>query len=151
MVYDTLKNQKLYYSLHPNFEKAFAFINKAIAEDLPVGRYEIEGKELYAAVSEYTTKDPATTIGERHENYIDIQVVIRGREKIPFMNIDHGVSTIPYDAEKDAERYEATANESTAIMEEGTFAIFFPQDIHRPNLTIDTPFDIKKVLAKVKL
>ena len=46
MIIDTLKNCEIYYGVHPLFEKAFDFIKKACAEKLPVGKYEIDGKNL---------------------------------------------------------------------------------------------------------
>jgi beta-galactosidase beta subunit len=41
MVIDKKENERLYYGLHKGFEEAFAFIAKAVKENLPVGRYEV--------------------------------------------------------------------------------------------------------------
>jgi len=44
------------------------------------------------------------------------------------------------------------SGETTQLpLEAGMFAIFFPQDIHRPCMQIDGPEKVKKVVIKVKL
>ena len=82
MIFDTLANAQKYYSLHSRFEDAFEFINKAISENLPVGRYELDGKNLFALVQEYTTKNPEEAKNEAHRKYIDIQCVLSGEERM---------------------------------------------------------------------
>jgi YhcH/YjgK/YiaL family protein len=37
------------------------------------------------------------------------------------------------------------------IVEAGMFAVFYPQDVHRPCMQIDGPEKVKKVVVKVKL
>ena len=71
MVFDSIKNCELYYGVHKNFEKAFDFIKKATAENLPVGKYELDGKDLYASVQEYTSKTEQESKFEGHRNYIE--------------------------------------------------------------------------------
>ena len=56
MVFDNIKNANLYFTLNPKFETAFNFIKKAVKEDLPIGKYEVEGEEIYAVVQEYDSK-----------------------------------------------------------------------------------------------
>jgi beta-galactosidase beta subunit len=52
MIIDNTKNSTLYLGANKRFEKAFAFIEKAVKENLPAGKYEIDGKEVYASVLE---------------------------------------------------------------------------------------------------
>ena len=87
MIFDHVKNCEQYYSLHKNFEKAFDFIKRAVAENLPVGKYEIDGKDLYASVQEYQAKAPEDGKFEGHRNYIDIQYIVSGIETIEVVDI----------------------------------------------------------------
>ena len=52
MIFDNIRNCKMYYGVNERFEKAFDFIKKAVEENLEVGKYEIDGKEVYALVQE---------------------------------------------------------------------------------------------------
>ena len=87
MIKDNLQNCAIYYGAHKNFEKAFDFIKKVELENLPVGKYEIDGKDLYASVQEYNSKLETEAKNEGHRNYIDIQYVVCGEEVIDVCDI----------------------------------------------------------------
>ena len=68
MIADTLQNRRLYEAVHPAFARAFDFLEKAVAEELPVGRYELDGDAVYAisnplglglAISDGIVSDPS--------------------------------------------------------------------------------------------
>jgi biofilm protein TabA len=71
---------------------------------------------------------------ESHKKYIDLQYVIRGKEQIAVSPIDKATVTKPYDETKDVANYTAEGTFYTA--EPGTFFLFFPQDVHRPNIKV---------------
>ena len=105
MVFDNLKNCELYYSLHPRFREGFEFIKKAIAENLEAGKYEIDGKEFWASVQEYTSKLECDAKAEAHKNYIDIQFIVSGIEEIYDVDINKTGIKVEYDGEKDIAFY----------------------------------------------
>ena len=86
MIFDNIKNKELYLSINDGFKAGFDFIEKAIKENLPVGKYEIDGKKVWASVQEYLSKDEAKA--EAHRNYIDIQYIVSGKESMLNANID---------------------------------------------------------------
>ena len=47
MVFDSLKNAKLYTCLGERFEKAFDYLLNTDLSALPVGKMELDGKKLY--------------------------------------------------------------------------------------------------------
>ena len=49
---------------------------------LPAGNYDLEGKDIYVQVIDMSTKPFAETRAEVHRQYIDVQFLARGREKI---------------------------------------------------------------------
>lgn len=149
MVFDCLKNCEQYYSLHPLFEKAFDFIKKAEKEQLPVGKYELEGKALYAMVQEYDSKVPEAARNEGHRNYIDIQYVCSGEEVIEVEDIAKVVSKVEYNPEKDVEFYENAPKAVRCVLGDEDYAILFPHDIHRPGLTFEKTVPVRKVVVKV--
>ena len=152
MVFDTLKNCAQYYCLHERFEQAFDFIREATAKDLAVGKYEIDGKELYASVQEYNSKLPENGKFEAHKNYIDIQFIVSGIEEMGVMDISKATSKVAYNPEKDVEFYEDSEKAGGCVVEKSEFGIFFPWDVHKPGLAyrgVSTP--VKKVVVKVKM
>lgn len=152
MILDNMKNAPLYEAVHPKFAAAFAFIEKAVAEDLPVGKYELDGKELYAMVQEYNTKLTADAKFEGHRNYIDIQFMVAGAEIMKWADIAKMTENVPYNPEKDCQFYAPIEDAAAGIVGAGEYAIFFPHDIHMPCVSLkETPAPVKKIVVKVKV
>lgn len=152
MILDNMKNAALYESVHPKFAEAFAFCRKAVEENLPVGKYELDGKALYAMVQEYNTKLTADAKFEGHRNYIDIQFMVSGAEVMKWADIAKMTENVPYNSEKDCQFYAPNEDAAVAAVEAGEYAIFFPHDIHMPCVSLnDTPAPAKKVVVKVKV
>ncbi len=153
MIIDNLKNCELYYGAHERFEKAFDFIKKAVEENLEIGKYEIDGKNLYAMVQEYTAKLPEDAKFETHKNYIDIQYIISGKEKMEMMDIEKATPKTDYNPEKDVTFYENTDCTTVGFFADGEYGIYFPNDVHRPGMAIDinNRETVRKIVVKVKV
>ena len=65
------------------------------------GKYEIDGKDVYASVVEYTTIPWEEAKFEAHENYTDIQYMIKGTELMSYAPIDQLTVKTPYNPDKD--------------------------------------------------
>ncbi|MBQ7770250.1 MAG: YhcH/YjgK/YiaL family protein [Clostridia bacterium] len=138
--------------MHKHCEKAFAFIKKALAENLPVGKYEIDGKNLFASVQEYNTKEEQAARYEGHRNYIDIQFIASGAEAVEVTDITKTQSITPYNEEKDVEFFQTDEKVWKGVWTANKYGIFFPYDIHRPGMRVDgVSAPVKKILVKIKL
>ena len=152
MIFDNIKNCKMYYGVNPKFEKAFGFIEKAIKENAEVGKYEIEGKEIYASVQNYDSKLMENSVFEGHKNYIDIQYIIEGREMMGVMEISKSETDSEYNDQKDVTFYKKSDIASYCIAEQGDFCIFYPHDIHSPGVSFNnSPSNVKKIVVKVHI
>ena len=80
MVLDTLTNLPSYNALNSHFAKVCAYLKEAHLSGLPEGRYPIDGDNAYLMISERDLKKPADAALEVHDRYIDIQIVLSGRE-----------------------------------------------------------------------
>lgn len=148
MILDVLENKEKYEKLVNGFDKAFAFIQKCNAST-EVGRYEIDGDKVYAMVQEYTTKTEGSF--EAHQRYIDIQYIISGTEIIEWGNINKLTISNEYDEAKDVAFYHDSEEISKLYMTEGSFAIFFPEDAHKPCMSAVKSSDVQKIVAKIKI
>lgn len=119
---------------------------------LEAGNYEIQGRDIYVQVIDMTTKPLAETRPEVHRQYIDVQFLVRGEEKIGVAS-DTGNNAVAEDllAQRDLLFYSGMENESMLTMTPGTFAVFFPTDVHRPGCAFNQPSAIRKVVVKVRL
>jgi YhcH/YjgK/YiaL family protein len=153
MVFDKLENANIYYGMHKNMEKSFNFIKEAIEKNLPVGKYEIDGDDVFATVQEYENcANYEEKTLEGHRKYIDIQFIVSGSEFMQICHISDVESKIAYNEETDVEFYFDKPSFAQVTVTEGGFGIFFPEDIHKPGLAPNkTPVKVKKVLVKIKV
>ena len=140
-----------YFKNKERWAKAFKFLKGNDLTKLELKRYEIEGDNLFATVSEYQSKNEETAKFEAHRKYIDIQYVISGKE---IMNIAP-ITTVkevlnPYDAIKDIE-FVTVNNIANYKASPSNYFIFFPTDAHRPGLKDGANSLVRKVVIKVKV
>lgn len=78
MIIATLKDAEQYYHHNKRMQRAFEFIKETNLETLEVGKYLIDGDNIFASVQAYNTKLETECRFESHRRYIDIQVIING-------------------------------------------------------------------------
>jgi YhcH/YjgK/YiaL family protein len=130
------------------WDKAFKFLGDNLETKEP-GKYEIYGDNVYAIVTEAPSKQLEAAKWEAHEKFIDIQYVIKGEEKIGITPLSTVTVSKPYDETNDYALYEADGPLYTA--RPGTFFLFFPDDVHRPNILVKGFDVVKKVVIKVRV
>lgn len=146
MIFDRQDNYHLYSTISPLLAQAFSYILSTDLQTLAAGHYAIEGKNLYAIVSEYATKPPALGKWEAHRRYIDLQYMVRGTEHIgfaPIARMKHGA----YDADKDCMFLEGSGDFLT--LRKGDFMVLRPDDAHMPGIAVDGPSPVKKAVFKI--
>lgn len=148
MVYDSIKNAKLYYAIHPDIEAGLKYLEQ-LTPDIALGEYVVN-ENVKAIVSTYETVQIFERGYEAHKNVIDIQFPIIGRERIKWSYVEGMEINIPYDEGKDRTFYEKPNSTTHVDIGDGFFAIMFPNDAHGPQHFIDKPEMIKKVTLKVK-
>jgi biofilm protein TabA len=149
MILDNLKNSDFYSCISDNVKKGFDFLKNTNISALEIGKYEIDGMNVFALVSEYDSKAHRDCRLEAHMAYADIQYLVSGREAIGFAPLNGQTITSEYLPEKDIIFFSGETTQ--LIVEAGMFAVFFPQDLHRPCMQIDGPEKVKKVVVKVRM
>ena len=136
------------YGVLRRIKAALHFLQSTDLENLPVGRIELEGKQLFALVQEYNTKPRGKGFWEAHRQYIDVQYVVSGVEHMGYVNLAQ-MKVGTYDAKTDFLPMEGEGN--FLVMPAGTFTIFAPQDGHMPGMAVSDPQPVKKVVVKVAI
>ncbi len=152
MIVDKLVNLEQYVHLHPNFKTALEYIKNNDLSQLEVGKYEIDGKEVYLMREDYEPRPLEKCYFEGHQNYADIQIVLSGFEYMGYHNIQNEGITITdaYNPEKDVEKYQIK-NFTKVYLNDQMFAIVLPQDLHMPKLATEKQSFVKKAVFKIKL
>ena len=147
MIKDSIKNASKYYNLSPSIEKALKFLENADFSQYSKGSYELDGRNLYMNIEEYTTRCSDNI--EAHRKYIDIQFMISGEENMGVTTLDNLETTQDYSGIKDVEFFKGKA--PLTLVKEGEFIIFYPSDAHLPCQLVDIPKPVKKVIMKIKI
>jgi biofilm protein TabA len=152
MIIDSLTNATKYFSLHPFFERAFNYINNTALHSIPAGKYIVDGDNIKAifftqpGVSEEKSVDEF----ECHNQHIDIQVCISGKEKFGWK--PRGNCVAPkgvYDTERDV-LFFGDQPDMFFELRAGQFVILFPDDVHAPLIAVDD-LPIQKLVMKVRV
>lgn len=151
MIFDLAKNLDFYKSLGigDRYAKAVDFLKNNDLKALEPGKYEIDGKNVYANVVSYTTIPWEDAKFEAHENYTDIQYVIEGSEVMTYAPVDQLTLSVPYNAEKDVMFFDNSNPGLQIAVNEGEYLIFQPWDGHKPKAANGEPAPIKKVIVKI--
>lgn len=115
------------------------------------GTIKIDADDLYYILTTYNTSNnieekPA----EAHRKFIDLQYILYGEEKIGYADYSSPKMLLKeYDEGSDAEFFKRIENESFFVLKKGMYAVFFPEDVHRPGLTNKETRGIRKVIFKI--
>lgn len=147
MITDKLERAALYGGLAPRIRTALEWLQATDLNALPVGRVDLDGDNLFALVQEYDTKPRDDGVWEAHRKYIDVQYVVRGRERMGYIPVEVITVTKEYDAEKDY--LNGTGNGSFIYAPMGMVFVFWPGDAHMPGMQVDGPEPVRKIVIKV--
>lgn len=150
MIVGKLKYLYRYKGICKNIDTAIDYVINNDLLSLPKGKTEIDGKNVFVNRDTYIAKPLKDCFYENHENYLDLQIVLKGKEGFGYTDISNPSIkvTTPYDSEKDVTKYSAE-NGVFFTLEEG-FALVYPEDVHLAKLDIDGNV-VEKAVIKIKI
>lgn len=162
MIVCRIENSDSYRGLSKTLDTTFDWIKKGGWENLPVGRHPIAGDKAFALVQEYETKALEDCLYEAHRKYIDIQMLVSGKEFIWVRGVAGLQVRTPYTP--DIEFLDAADAIETHVPEgiicdihrialvPGVVAVFFPEDAHKPCARVaESSERVHKVVVKVAI
>ncbi len=158
MIFGNILSSQDFDFLPSALKKALEYVQSSGLDKLPLGRHNIDGELMFANVMEFEAGVAEQKLAEVHKEYIDVQFLISGFERIGYglANKSNPIST-EYDSENDYYLVESMKHECEVLLEPGMFAIFFPEEPHKPgcryvdehaSMTCDN-YMLKKVVVKV--
>lgn len=138
MIYDTFANFDRYKCIAPEvWDKVKSFTIKAL-QNGEVGKFPIHGDNCFANIAIYDTQELDVDKLEAHEEYLDIQITLRGVEKIYCRGILDLDEVTPFSTEKDVGFFHMELDNVTELeIGNSRFAIFYPGEGHLPGCVAD--------------
>lgn len=130
---------------------ALEYLKTTDFDTMKTGVYELKGRQIFVQVLDLETKEKDAFQPEVHRNYLDVQYLHKGKEKMA-ASIDLGRNPIAvaYNPERDIQYYQAVENENEFTCVAGNFAVFFPEDTHRTAIFAGEPM-IRKIVVKIAM
>ncbi len=130
--------------LGKRFAAAQQYLLAADLASLAPGSYDIDGKDVYVMIQEYTQqeKEPAY---EAHDVYADIQLVLQGSERFRW-----GLG-LPGGLKGDFRPVTGVEKYVEFTLRENQFVVFLPGEAHAPGLPEHGPAFCRKAVVKVKV
>jgi YhcH/YjgK/YiaL family protein len=132
--------------------KALDYLSSHDLKTMESGRYSIEGDSVFVNLTDSTTAPARERKAEAHRKYIDVQFLAEGVEDIGFACLNDGFTVVEDRLEeKDIIFYSGVQKESFVTLYPGDFAVFFPEDVHRPLCRRDGCERVRKAVVKILL
>lgn len=117
---------------------------------LELGKHNITD-QIYMNVMEFDTTDAGSKKAEIHRQYLDVQVLISGKEAIQCSPVYPDLSLYTEYDEKDD--YQLTPDidaKSEIVLRPKMFAIFLPYEPHKPGCNVEGKVQhLKKLVVKI--
>lgn len=133
MICDALEHLDRYCGLHRNLDTAIDYLTAYHVahdlSDLPLGRTEVDGENVFINVMEADLSPDSTRL-EYHKKYADLQIDLTGGE-------GWGYTTLP--GEEAGEftgdiGFRTSPDAVSGTLGEGRFVLFFPGELHKPGV-----------------
>jgi len=146
MIADALRNAHLYRVLSPRIALALDFLCSSDLAGAGVGTVEIEGAHIYALFQEYETLSLPQGAWEAHRQYVDLQCVVAGTERVGYANVSRLAPGV-YDPIRDV--LPLSGEGEFLTLGPGDFMLLFPEDAHMPRIATGAPATVRKVVVKI--
>ena len=149
MILDHIKNSANYAITSPRVFQALEILRKTNFEELKDGTYLVDGNDFRYSVQSFDTKASNDT-PEAHRDYIDIQYVISGTERMGVGQVEDMALEVEARPESDIWFYHGALD--TVTVKPGMFAVFFPNDAHAPGISpVEGTNHVRKCVFKVHI
>lgn len=106
---------------------------------------------FYYTIQQYSTKPSEKCILESHRKYVDIQIIISGRESMDIIDKSRLSLAEEYNEEKDIEIWNTPDRMSKVTLEKGDCIILYPEMAHRGAQILDKTEEVLKIVGKVRI
>lgn len=150
MIFGRLENLSQEAATFPeDVRKSLEYLAKTDLTKLPLGRVDIDGDHIFMLVQEYETSPKEEHKPEAHFKRIDIQCVLEGEECIGFLPLSLSPAPSETYEDRDVCFFSELPGESELVLKAGSFAVFYPWDVHRPGYQLTTATKVRKIVVKI--
>ena len=150
MICDTLEHLNRYRGFHENLDTAIDYLTAYCVghtlADLPLGRTEVDGENVFIHVMEADLKPGEGANPEYHRRYADLQIDLTGSEHWGWASEgkDEGAFN-----EADDFGLKSGPEHAGGALGGGRFVVFFPGELHKPSCKTPGCDRVRKAVVKI--
>ena len=148
MVTDSLQNLEQYRGLHKNMDPVIDFLKKCDLTALPDGKTVIDGERVFVNVMEADLREAEGAEYEYHKRYADLQIDISGSEYWEWT--DKAEFTDTFQEASDC-GLAAGRSRCGGTLGDGSFALFLPEEFHKPSCKNGSHTHVRKAVVKIEM
>ncbi|MDD3904238.1 MAG: YhcH/YjgK/YiaL family protein [Sphaerochaeta sp.] len=148
MILDQISEMHCYIPTLPALKTVIEILASGKLETQSLGSYKTDDPRVrYNLFTYETTKHEAEEF-EIHKKETDVQILLKGQERMDIASREGLETTCAYEESKDA--FMAKGKKLLSYhAKNDTFAVFFPGEPHAPNLIDEQPNQVVKVVFKI--
>ncbi len=149
MLLGDLSRNDFAHSLPPVFARLCSKLKSLDLNALPLGWQDLE-EGVRMNVMSFETSPAEGKKAELHRKFIDIQLLIEGEEAIEYGLSQPNLAL--YDEYREEDDYQLTPeieNKNVVVLKPNMFAIFLPNEPHKPGNAVNENKLLKKLVVKV--
>ncbi len=148
MILDQISQMKNYVSTLPALQHVIDILESGKLDSMELGNYTTEHKNLRYNLFTYKTEKAVASEYEVHRKEADVQILLKGHERMDIASRSMLTATKAYDEDKDF--FMGTAEKQLSYhAKQDSFVVFFPGEPHAPNLIDETSSQVLKVVFKI--
>lgn len=152
MIIGKLSDLYRYKGISKNIDTAIDYVLNNDILALPKGKTIIDGDNVYLNRDTYVAKNLKDCFFENHEKYIDLQIVLKGKELFGYTHItnDSLAVTSDYDSVKDVRKFNNDPKGALFFELESGFALVYTEDVHLAKCKANDEL-VEKAVIKIKI
>lgn len=152
MIYDNLKNLNSHRFAEPGIAQVLEAAKSYTPENFPNTRVVLDGDNVFMNMPAYETHGLEKATMEAHRKYVDVMVMVEGRETIYVKSTERLQDVYsPYEDGRDALLAKVDSDVIAVDMQAGDFLVLLPQDAHAPGCHAGKAANVKKIIGKVRI
>lgn len=148
MILSKISQLGQYKGINVNLDTAIEYLLNNDITILPLGK-NVVNENVAVMHFNYVADNQVDDFYEGHRAYLDMHIVLSGKEKMSCVDITNATMRGDFDVENDFALFDGKS-EFEVVLENNLCLITFPHDLHEPKVRVnDEPVD--KIVVKVKL
>lgn len=132
-------------------EKAVNYLKHLTITENDIGKKVRVDENFYYVVESYFTKPQNECRLESHRNYVDIHLMVYGKEKMEIADVSRLTVRERYEKEADVMYWEIPDRMLEVTLKQGDSIILYPEHAHRTGQMRNESEKIIKIVGKVKV